>query len=81
MHGETRHERLGPVAVGQRWIRNSIDPQPIILSGLGLVEQPIRRAAQPAGRVGGARHEGLWLQGPQPIKHRPTNDQEKVGKQ
>ena len=54
--------QVGPVAVGQRQVGDVTDPDPIGLSGLGLVEQPVRRAAQPVGRIGGARREGLGLQ-------------------
>ena len=54
--------RVGPVAVGQRRVRDVTDP--VGLGGLGPVEQPVRGAAQPVGGVGRARGEGLGLQGP-----------------
>ena len=55
--------QVGPVAVGQRQIRNITDPTPVGPGGRGLVEQPVRGAAQPVGRVGRARGVGLGLQG------------------
>lgn len=54
--------QISPVAVGERQIRDVRDPHPVGLGRVGLVEQPVGRAAQAMRRVGRARDKGLGLQ-------------------
>ena len=41
---------VGPVAVGQRQVRDSADPHPIRLGRLGLVEEPVGGAGRGSNR-------------------------------
>ena len=63
--------QVRPRAIGQRQIREVAHPDLVGLGWARLVEQQVRRAPLPVGRIGGARDEGLGLQGPPVVAAQP----------
>ena len=51
-----------PRAIGQGQIRDTADPEPVGLGGLGLVEEPVGSTPSAVDRTGRAQGEDLGLQ-------------------